>query len=73
MTGNSAAIADACEAAGQMLAHLRRERDQIACEGGPEAVAAWVSPAGSSEDRARIAARYAELQRQVQAPTAAAV
>ena len=57
-----AAITRACGAAGRILAMAHAEQEEIAAQGGPEAVAAWACPSGSDEERAATAAYYRQLQ-----------
>jgi hypothetical protein len=62
MTGNTAAIT----AAGRALAAARRERDELAARGGPEAVAEAAAPNGSDEEKDALAAQYQHLSQQAQ-------
>lgn len=58
-------IGAARTAAAGVLAAVRSERDEIARQGGPEAVGRWA--AGPGEDPGEIAAHYERLQKQAAA------
>ncbi len=56
-------VEDACARAGRIFAAARRERDELAARGGPQAVAdAAYVPGGPSKEE--IAAAYERLRQQ---------
>jgi hypothetical protein len=71
MSGNPAAIARACEAAGRILASARAERDQAAAA-GTGALADLIAPGCTEAEKVALAAYWAGLVQQQEGGTTAA-